>query len=72
MIRAYSAAIAVLIFFEAFALFTLLRLDGRVAYASFALIALVGAVLVVTMFVQTRSWEQDRQRRQAAAHTNSV
>jgi hypothetical protein len=59
MIRAYAAAAAVVVVFGGFAVFTLLRLDGRVAYAGFTLVALVGVVLGIAIFFRTKAWERD-------------
>jgi hypothetical protein len=62
MIRAYAAAFAVFFLFQGLALFTLLRLEGRVAYAGGTLVALVGILLGITIFVRTRAWEKDWRR----------
>ena len=71
MIWAYSAATAMFVLFEGLALFTLLRLDGRVGYAGGTLVALVGVVVCITVFVRTRIFEMDR-RRQISASTLPV
>ena len=71
MIRAYAAATAVLVLFQGLALFALLRLDGRVGYAGGTLVALVGVVVCITVFVRTRALEMDR-RRQISASTALV
>jgi amino acid permease len=52
MIRAYAAALGVLVVFAGLAVFTLFRLADRVGYASFALIAIVGAVVALTVFMR--------------------
>ena len=71
MIWAYAAATAMFVLFESLALFTLLRVDGRVGYAGGTVIALVGVVVCITVFVRTRALEMDR-RREISASTLGV